>query len=107
MKRIRNSFPAVTGLLVFAAILFIAGPAFAGGISEEAAIVIAKGYMIDNGYDQDYVLFWPSVTDDYNYKKSWHVTFPPTVTSFLAGNFAFSVDIDKETGNVLGASARD
>jgi hypothetical protein len=93
-------------VLVFLVMSFLGSSVFAA-ISEEAAITIAKGYMRDNGYDNDYALFWPSMTDDYNYKNSWHVTFPPSVTNFLEGNFAFSVDIDKETGEVLGAAARD
>ncbi len=94
------------GLIVFMLVSFLGNPVFAG-ISEEAAITIAKGYMRNNGYDNDYVLFWPSVTDDYNYKNSWHITFPPTVTNFLAGKFAFSVDVDKETGEVLSGQAKE
>lgn len=87
------------GIVIFM-VMSLGSPVFAA-LNEEAALTIAKGYMRDNGYDNDYVLFWPSVTDDYNYKNSWHITFPSNVTNFLSGRFAFSVDVDKETGKVL------
>lgn len=94
------------GFVILILTFLLGSPVFAK-LSEEAAITIAKGYMRDNGHDNDYVLFWPSVTDDYNYENSWHITFPPSVTNFLSGQFAYSVDVDKETGKVLSGQARE
>ncbi|MFA4842389.1 MAG: hypothetical protein WC658_00960 [Candidatus Omnitrophota bacterium] len=93
-----------TGLVIFIFIFLLGSPVFAE-LNEEAALAIAKGYMRDNGYGNDYVLFWPSITDDYKYENSWHITFPPTVTSFLEGRFSFGVDVDKETGKVISSDA--
>lgn len=92
---------------VVIAVIFLGGSPVFAAISEEAAITIAKGYMRNNGLDNNYVLFWPSITDDYNYKNSWHVTFPPSVTNFLEGQFAYSVDVDKETGQVLSGQDKE
>ena len=92
--------------IIFIVMALWAGPVFAA-ISEEAAVTIAKAYMRNNGYENNYVLFWPSVTDDYNYKNFWHITFPPSVTNFLEGRFAYSVDVDKTTGEVLSGQPKE
>lgn len=75
------------------------------GVSEREAVSVAKEYMRDNGYDNDYMVFWPSVTDGTRYGNSWHVSFPPAVPTFLTGRFSFGVDVDKKTGAVISSDA--
>jgi hypothetical protein len=86
------------------------------GISRQEAIIIAQNYLIEEGWDKDYIITRPTV-EELDFGTEWEVIFKATYSESirranifgLVGIFKWwiCVHIDKKTGEVITVGGPD